>query len=97
MTLNKHCTSACRYCRFYSPEGRRGGMCSKLGVFVEAYWKSCHFASPAFAHDWQPLPTIVLLEKSFSLGCATPQVNFTLESNKMRENHVSSSEEIVSH
>ncbi|MBD2393317.1 hypothetical protein H6G11_03500 [Cyanobacterium aponinum FACHB-4101] len=96
MTHNNHCTSACRYCRFYSPEGRRGGMCSQLGVSVKAHWKSCHFASPVFDHNWQPLPDIALLEKSFSLGCATPQVNFTIESNKVTESHVNSTEEIVS-
>lgn len=74
-----NCTSACRYCRFYSPEGRRGGTCSQLGVEVESNWKPCQFASPVFQDNWQPLPEIVLLEKSFSLGCATPQVSLTIE------------------
>lgn len=97
MTLNNHCTSACRYCRFYSPEGRRGGVCSQLGVSVKAHWKSCHFASPAFDHDWQPLPEIALLEKSFSLGCATPSVDFSMESPKNHKSHFSSREDIISY
>jgi len=69
------CTSACRCCRFYQPEGRRGGMCQQLGVTVQASWTSCNFASPVFASDWQPMTEIALLEKSFSLGCATPRVS----------------------
>lgn len=80
MKPQSNCNSACRHCQFYHPEGRRGGICSQLGVPVEAEWKSCHLATPAFDTEWQPLPEIVLLEKSFSLGCATPQTNLEVES-----------------
>ena len=41
-------TSACRHCRFYEPEGRRGGSCQILGVPVQSSWKACDFACPPF-------------------------------------------------
>lgn len=59
-------TSACRCCRYYNPEGRRGGMCTQLGVTVQANWKSCAFALPPFTTTWEKLQDIVLLETSFS-------------------------------
>lgn len=93
MKPDNHCNSACRHCQFYNPEGRRGGMCSKLGVSVKAEWKSCHLAIPAFDTQWQTLPEIVLLEKSFSLGCATPQVNLEVESNAIASNETKVSSE----
>lgn len=31
----------CRHCRFYEPEGRRGGCCQKLGVTVNGSWSAC--------------------------------------------------------
>lgn len=83
MIPNNHCNSACRHCQFYNPEGRRGGMCSQLGVSVQADWKSCHLATPAFDTEWKILPEIAMLEKYFSLGCATPQVNLEVESTPM--------------
>jgi len=61
-------TSACRYCRYYCPEGRRGGMCSQLGVQVQANWKSCSFAVPPFMNSWDKLQEIVLLENSLNLS-----------------------------
>jgi hypothetical protein len=60
-------TSACRYCRNYSPEGRRGGHCAQLGVQVQANWKSCSFALPAFVTTWEKLQDIVLLENSLNI------------------------------
>ena len=50
---NQNClTSACRYCRFYRPEGLHGGACSALSVSVQSDWKACQLALPAFATDW---------------------------------------------
>ncbi len=74
MIPNNKCASACRYCRFYHPEGRRGGMCEQLNVSVQGSWKSCSLAVPAFRDSWEVVPEIALLEKSFSLGCATPSM-----------------------
>jgi hypothetical protein len=51
---NRDClTSACRYCRFYQPEGLHGGACQQLGVNVRSEWKACQLALPAFANSWE--------------------------------------------
>lgn len=53
---NSNCpTSACRYCRHFTPEGRRGGTCQQLGVPVSGGWKACSLALPAFAPSWEGL------------------------------------------
>ena len=41
--------SACRYCRFYQIEGRRGGSCQQLGVPVQGSWQVCALAVSPFA------------------------------------------------
>lgn len=41
--------SACRYCQFYRPIGRRGGSCQMLGVSVQGGWKGCHLGITAFS------------------------------------------------
>jgi hypothetical protein len=64
-------TSACRYCRHYEPEGRRGGTCQKLGVQVQSEWKACVLALPPFATTWENLEEIVLLEHSLALKCSS--------------------------
>ncbi|MBH8556217.1 hypothetical protein I8751_28580 [Nostocaceae cyanobacterium CENA357] len=61
----KFLTSACRYCRHYKPEGRRGGVCQQLGVPVQASWKACSLALPPFAPSWETL------EDAWSLPDAT--------------------------
>ncbi len=63
-------TSSCRYCRHYQPEGRRGGMCSQLGVEVQAGWKACSLAIPPFTSSQKRREEIVLLENSLSLNMA---------------------------
>jgi hypothetical protein len=51
---NQNCiTSACRYCRFYRPEGLHGGACQQLGVSVRSEWKACQLGLPAFANVWE--------------------------------------------
>ena len=62
----KHLASACRYCRHYQPEGRRGGICQKLGAPVQGSWKACNLGIPAFAPSWETL------EDSWSLPVAKP-------------------------
>jgi hypothetical protein len=61
----KFLTSACRYCRHYKPEGRRGGTCQQLGAPVQAGWKACSLALPPFAPSWETL------EDAWSLPDAT--------------------------
>jgi hypothetical protein len=70
MTIQNCITSACRYCRFYTPEGLHGGACQQLSVSVRSDWKACQLGLPAFANTWenaeqlavanrQPLPRFV--------------------------------------
>lgn len=58
-------TSACRYCRYYQPEGRRGGCCQILGAPVQGNWKACDFAIPAFGSAWEGIEK---LEKIVALS-----------------------------
>lgn len=58
--------SACKYCRHYKPEGRRGGVCQQLSAPVQGSWKACSFALPPFAPTWENL------EDVWSLAPATP-------------------------
>lgn len=62
----KSLTSACRYCRYYDTQGRRGGVCQQLGVQVQGNWKACSLALPPFAPSWESL------EDVWSLPDATP-------------------------
>ncbi|MDJ0554462.1 MAG: hypothetical protein QNJ68_08500 [Microcoleaceae cyanobacterium MO_207.B10] len=49
----------CRHCRYYSPEGRRGGVCQKLMTPVESDWKACSLALPPFEVTWKNLDGMV--------------------------------------
>jgi len=51
MTAGKCEITRCGLCRFYSHEGRRGGLCSQLNVNVDAQWTACCLASSPFAPD----------------------------------------------
>jgi hypothetical protein len=53
MTHQNCLTSACRYCRFYRPEGLHRGACQQLSVSVNSDWKACQLALPAFASTWE--------------------------------------------
>ncbi len=66
MKHTKLLTTACRYCHYYKPEGRRGGVCQQLGAPVQSSWKACALALPPFAPSWEGL------EESWSLPDATP-------------------------
>lgn len=59
-------TSACRNCRYFTPEGRRGGICQQLGAPVRGNWKACSLAVAPFAPSWETL------EDVWSLPDATP-------------------------
>lgn len=39
---------ACRFCKHYTPEGRRGGSCSALQVNVDGNWQSCSISESVF-------------------------------------------------
>jgi hypothetical protein len=78
-------TSACRYCRYYQPEGRRGGCCQTLGAPVQGNWKACQLAIPAFGSAWEGiegLEEMVFLSGSPSV-LASSSVASALEISKM--------------
>ncbi len=66
MKAIKFLASSCRYCRYYRPEGRRGGACKQLGAPVKGNWKSCSLSLPPFAPSWERL------EDVWNLADATP-------------------------
>lgn len=55
-------TSVCRFCRFYKPEGRRGGSCQMLAVPVQSSWEACTLASSPFETTLKKLEDIFHLE-----------------------------------
>ena len=61
-------TSACRYCGFYKPEGRRGGSCQRLGVPVQGSWKACTYAAHPFETTLKKLEDIFQLPTSVELS-----------------------------
>lgn len=75
-------TLACRHCRYYTPEGRRGGSCQQLNVPVRGAWKACSLAIPPFAPSWENSEEIInwsenalILGDVISLDCSS--VNFS--------------------
>lgn len=71
-TLN-FVASACRYCRFYKTEGRRGGLCQQLGVPVRGTWKSCSLALPPFAPSWENLEeSVIWMEETLKVPDTLP-------------------------
>ncbi len=59
MNLFAFSTPACRHCRYYIPEGRRGGHCQQLNVTVQSGWKACSLAIPPFSPAWENLKEIM--------------------------------------
>ena len=72
-------TSACRYCRFYKSQGRRGGSCQKLGVSVQSSWKACNLACSPFETTVKKLEDIFQLDSSIPLESPTKLVYDTSE------------------
>lgn len=64
MATSTALVSACRFCQYYTPEGRRGGQCKKLGAAVESHWKSCSLAIPAFSPSWEELQQVIIAQES---------------------------------
>jgi hypothetical protein len=67
MKTNNCLTTVCRFCRYYQPEGRRGGTCEQLGVPVQAHWKACALAASPFAVDWQEIDRAIVWDSSLTL------------------------------
>lgn len=74
--------SNCRFCRFYNPEGRRGGFCQKLCVPVESNWKACSLSCLPFDIAWNNIEEIIYLEHSLALNCA--EESSSLETNEIK-------------
>jgi hypothetical protein len=70
--------SSCRFCRYYYPEGRRGGMCQRLGVHVQSCWEACALASSPFVNAWENLDEIIHLEHSLSLNYSSDHSSQTI-------------------
>jgi hypothetical protein len=47
--------AVCRNCRFYQPNGHRGGICEQFSVPVSGAWSTCQLALPAFVPSWKTL------------------------------------------
>jgi len=56
-------TSACRHCRHYTPEGRRGGVCALLGGQIQGNWKACSLAVSPFGASWENIEEIGLWQE----------------------------------
>lgn len=52
-------TLACRHCRNFQPEGRRGGQCEQLGVPVHGSWPACSLVILPFAPTWEVADPLV--------------------------------------
>ncbi len=59
-------TSNCRHCRFYQPEGRRGGSCQILGVPVQSRWKACTLSLSPFSTTLEKLEDIFQMDTAIS-------------------------------
>ena len=73
----------CRHCRFFNPEGRRGGTCQKLAVPVNSNWKACVLACHPFSPTWKTLEDIVHLETSFKYTSSAPTADIPLPKQKL--------------
>jgi hypothetical protein len=62
--------AACRFCKYYTPEGRRGGECQKLGALVKGSWKPCSLAIPAFSPSWDELQQVVTAQQVVTVEAA---------------------------
>lgn len=65
--MNTSLTSACRLCRHYTPEGRRGGVCQQLSVPVQSHWKACSLAVAPFGPSWENLEEISLWQEQTAI------------------------------
>lgn len=53
MSSANRCNLGCRHCRYYRPEGQRGGHCQMLSVPVRGVWPACSLVVPPFAPTWE--------------------------------------------
>ncbi|MBM0743466.1 hypothetical protein JOY44_17925 [Phormidium sp. CLA17] len=78
--------SLCRNCRYYLPEGRRGGQCQKLNVSVKSQWNACSLSDSPFLLPWNGLGDIIIWQQK------ALEVQGSVEANAFRK--VSPSQEV---
>ncbi|MEX0269506.1 hypothetical protein AB3R30_10200 [Leptolyngbyaceae cyanobacterium UHCC 1019] len=71
--------SFCRHCRYYLPQGRRGGHCQKLSVSVKSQWNACSVSAPPFLPPWNGLGDIMIWQQK------ALEVQEAVEANAFRE------------
>ncbi len=59
--------SACRHCRHYTPEGRRGGHCNQFSSLVQGHWTACCLGVPPFAPSWEDISEAIAYGASLNL------------------------------
>jgi hypothetical protein len=62
----------CCRCRHYTPEGRRGGYCSLLGVLVQGGWEACSLWAPVFMSKIPELDPQELLPQPIEIHFPEP-------------------------
>lgn len=60
--------SRCRYCRYYTLEGRRGGHCGQLDVPVQGKWSACSLAAPVFMESINSVTRLPVWSESLVLA-----------------------------
>lgn len=84
---NSNCpTQACRHCRFYTPEGRRGGHCQQLNVEVQGGWTACSLAIPPFTPAWENLEEILVWQQRSLPTPAVVRANYSVSIESSRAN-----------
>ena len=98
MKETKFLNMACRHCRYYQSEGRRGGSCQKLGgVSVDSNWEACTLSCSPFDRALTNLETtlttleeIVHLETAFSLPSKSDNKNYSQKVNSYNQEPIAS-------
>lgn len=67
MAVSKGEISRCGLCRFYTHEGRRGGVCERLSAPVAASWTACELAASPFDRAAQKRAAIAAKPKCWQV------------------------------
>jgi hypothetical protein len=69
--------AVCRNCRFYQPNGHRGGICEQFNVPVSGAWATCQLALPAFVPSWKTLEDLPAGKPAIPVTVEQPVANRT--------------------
>lgn len=70
MSASEYRISRCGLCRFYTHQGRRGGICSQLNAPVSSQWKACRLAVSPFEIAVRSLSEEVAGIAAWQTSCA---------------------------